>query len=141
MDAALWVSKTGLDAQQTRMNVISNNLANVSTTGFKRDRAVFEDLLYQNIRQAGGQTTANTQSPTGLQLGTGVRPVATERIFTQGNLQQTGNDKDVAIQGAGFFSVLLLALPPRAKKMHLSTQKKSLLACLCSLKRCILIGQ
>jgi flagellar basal-body rod protein FlgG len=75
----MWVAKTGLDAQQMRMNVISNNLANVNTTGFKRDRAVFEDLLYQNIRQAGGQTGANTQAPTGLMLGTGVRIVATEK--------------------------------------------------------------
>ena len=84
MDAALWVSKTGLDAQQTRMNVISNNLANVSTTGFKRDRAVFEDLLYQNIRQAGGQTTANTQSPTGLMLGTGTKVVAKPLLGREG---------------------------------------------------------
>jgi flagellar basal-body rod protein FlgG len=89
------------------MDVIANNLANVSTTGFKRSRAVFEDLLYQNIRQPGAQSSQQTQLPTGLQLGTGVRPVATERIFTQGNLQQTGNDKDVAIQGQGFFQVLL----------------------------------
>ena len=79
MDASLWVAKTGLDAQQTRMNVISNNLANVNTTGFKRDRAVFEDLLYQNIRQAGGQTGADTQAATGFQLGTGVRVLATEK--------------------------------------------------------------
>ncbi|MES2534887.1 MAG: flagellar basal-body rod protein FlgG [Pseudomonadota bacterium] len=107
MIRSLWISKTGLDAQQTQMDVISNNLANVSTTGFKRSRAVFEDLLYQTIRQPGAQSSQQTQLPTGLQLGTGVRPVATERIFTQGNLQQTGNDKDVAIQGAGFFQVLL----------------------------------
>ena len=82
MDASMWVAKTGLDAQQTRMNVISNNLANVNTTGFKRDRAVFEDLLYQNIRQAGGQTTAITQSATGLMLGTGTKVVATENSET-----------------------------------------------------------
>lgn len=107
MIRSLWISKTGLDAQQTQMDVIANNLANVSTNGFKRSRAVFEDLLYQNIRQPGAQTSQQTQLPSGLQLGTGVRPVATERIFTQGNLQQTGNDKDVAIQGAGFFQVLL----------------------------------
>lgn len=107
MIRSLWISKTGLDAQQTQMDVIANNLANVSTNGFKRARAVFEDLLYQNIRQPGAQTSQQTQSPSGLQLGTGVRPVATERVFTQGNLQQTGNDKDVAIQGAGFFQVLL----------------------------------
>lgn len=107
MIRSLWISKTGLDAQQTQMDVIANNLANVSTSGFKRSRAVFEDLLYQNIRQPGAQSSQQTQLPSGLQLGTGVRPVATERIFTQGNLQQTGNDKDVAIQGAGFFQVLL----------------------------------
>jgi flagellar basal-body rod protein FlgG len=107
MIRSLWISKTGLDAQQTQMDVIANNLANVSTTGFKRSRAVFEDLLYQTIRQPGAQSSQQTQLPTGLQLGTGVRPVATERIFTQGNLQQTGNEKDVAIQGAGFFQVLL----------------------------------
>ncbi len=104
---SLWISKTGLDAQQTQMDVIANNLANVSTSGFKRSRAVFEDLIYQNIRQPGAQSSQQTQLPSGLQLGTGVRPVATERIFTQGNLQLTSNDKDVAIQGAGFFQVLL----------------------------------
>ncbi len=107
MIRSLWISKTGLDAQQTQMDVISNNLANVSTAGFKRSRAVFEDLLYQTLRQPGAQSSQQTQLPSGLQLGTGVRPVATERIHTQGNLQQTGNDKDVAIQGAGFFQVLL----------------------------------
>lgn len=107
MIRSLWISKTGLDAQQTQMDVISNNLANVSTSGFKRSRAVFEDLLYQTMRQPGAQSSQQTQLPSGLQVGTGVRPVATERIFTQGNLQQTGNDKDLAIQGAGFFQVLL----------------------------------
>ncbi len=107
MIRSLWIAKTGLDAQQTQMDVISNNLANVSTSGFKRSRAVFEDLLYQTMRQPGAQSSQQTQLPSGLQIGTGVRPVATERIFTQGNLQQTGNDKDVAIKGAGFFQVLL----------------------------------
>ncbi|PPD50636.1 MAG: flagellar basal-body rod protein FlgG [Methylotenera sp.] len=107
MMRSLWISKTGLDAQQTQMDVIANNLANVSTSGFKRSRAVFEDLIYQTIRQPGAQSSQQTQLPSGLQLGTGVRPVATERIFTQGNLQLTSNDKDVAIQGAGFFQVLL----------------------------------
>ena len=89
------------------MDVIANNLANVSTNGFKRSRAVFEDLLYQNIRQPGSQSSQQTQLPSGLQLGTGVRPVATERNSSQGNLQQTKNGKVVAIQGAGFFQVLL----------------------------------
>jgi len=102
MDASLWVAKTGLDAQQTRMNVISNNLANVSTTGFKRDRAVFEDLLYQNVKQPGGQTTNNTLSPTGLMLGTGVKINATEKLHLQGNLTNTQSPLDLAIMGNGF---------------------------------------
>ena len=104
---SLWISKTGLEAQQTNMDVISNNLANVSTNGFKRGRAVFEDLLYQTLRQPGAHSSQQTQLPTGLQLGTGVRPVATERIFTQGNLQLTSNPLDMAINGQGFFQVLL----------------------------------
>ncbi|MBZ4211174.1 MAG: flagellar basal-body rod protein FlgG [Rhodoferax sp.] len=105
MDASMWVAKTGLDAQQTRMNVISNNLANVNTTGFKRDRAVFEDLLYQNVRQAGGQTDATSQAPTGLMLGTGVRVVATEKMHAQGNMVNSQNPLDVAIAGEGFFQI------------------------------------
>lgn len=107
MNPALWAAKTGLDAQQTRMSVTSNNLANVSTTGFKKGRAVFEDLLYQNVKQVGGSTSQDTQAPTGLSLGTGVRVVATEKTYTQGNLTQTGNSLDVAISGRGFFQVLL----------------------------------
>ncbi len=106
MNSALWVAKTGLDAQQTRMTVISNNMANVNTTGYKQSRAVFEDLLYQNVRQAGGQSSQDTVLPSGLMLGTGVRTVATEKIFTQGNNQQTDNALDLAIQGRGFFQVL-----------------------------------
>ena len=106
MEASLWVSKTGLDAQQTRMTVISNNLANVNTTGFKRERAVFEDLLYQNIRQAGGSTGGDNQAPTGLMLGTGVRVVATEKMHSQGAMIQTKNALDLAIQGEGMFQVL-----------------------------------
>ena len=105
MDASMWVAKTGLDAQQTRMNVISNNLANVNTTGFKRDRAVFEDLLYQNVRQAGGQTDATSQAPTGLMLGTGVRVVATEKMHGQGKMVNSQNPLDVAIAGEGFFQI------------------------------------
>ncbi|MGA1733322.1 MAG: flagellar hook-basal body complex protein [Burkholderiaceae bacterium] len=105
MDASLWVAKTGLDAQQSRMNVISNNLANVNTTGFKRDRAVFEDLLYQNIRQAGGQTGGDTQAPTGFYLGTGVRVMATEKIATQGNTITTENALDLSIDGDGYFQI------------------------------------
>jgi flagellar basal-body rod protein FlgG len=105
MIRSLWISKTGLDAQQTQLDVIANNLANVGTNGYKRSHAVFEDLLYQNMRQAGAQSSQQTQLPAGLQLGTGVRPVATARIFTQGNLQQTGNSTDVAINGQGFLQV------------------------------------
>ncbi len=107
MDPALWASKTGLDAQQTRMATIANNLANANTTGFKRGRVVFEDLIYQNLRQVGAQSSQQTQYPSGMNLGTGVRVVATEKIFTQGNLVQTGNAMDLAIQGRGFFQVLM----------------------------------
>jgi len=104
---SLWIAKTGLDAQQTHMSVISNNLANVNTTGFKKERALFEDLLYQNVRQVGAQSTQNTTLPSGLQLGTGVRTVATEKIHTQGNIQQTGNSLDIAVSGRGFFQILM----------------------------------
>ncbi len=106
MEPALWAAKTGLDAQQTQMSVTANNLANVSTNGFKRSRAVFDDLLYQNVSQVGASTSQTTQSPTGLQLGTGVRVVSTERSYTQGSLNTTGNSLDLAIQGRGFFQVL-----------------------------------
>ena len=105
MMRSLQIARTGLEAQQTQLDVISNNLANVSTTGFKRARAVFEDLLYQIIRQPGAQSTQQTLLPSGFQLGVGVRPVATERIHTQGGLQQTGNQLDVAINGRGFFQI------------------------------------
>jgi flagellar basal-body rod protein FlgG len=107
MNSALWAAKTGLDAQQTRMTVVSHNLANVSTTGFKKDRAVFEDLLYQNVKQVGAATSQDTVAPTGLSLGTGVRVVATEKNYTQGGLSNTGNSLDVAINGRGFFQVLM----------------------------------
>ena len=102
----LWVSKTGLEAQQTRLSAISNNLANVNTNGFKRDRVLFEDLVYQNLRQAGGQTSQDTQLPSGLMLGTGVRTVATQKMHGQGNILQTGNNLDLAVQGRGFFQIL-----------------------------------
>ncbi len=105
MYPALWIAKTGLDAEQTRMAVISNNLANVNTTGFKRDRAVFEDLIYQNIRQAGASSTEATELPSGLYLGTGVRTVATQKLHTQGNIVQTNNSFDIAVQGNGFFQI------------------------------------
>lgn len=106
MNAALWIAKTGLEAQQTKMDVVSNNLANASTTGFKRDRAVFEDLLYQNVRQPGAQSSQDTTLPSGLMLGTGVRTVATQKLHTQGSFVQTSNSLDVAIEGRGFFQVL-----------------------------------
>lgn len=103
---ALWNAKTGLDTQQTRIAVIANNLANANTTGFKSDRAVFEDLIYQTVRQPGAQSSQDTQFPTGLQVGTGVRLVATEKLFTQGNLTRTEGSLDMAIQGNGFFQIL-----------------------------------
>ena len=106
-ERALWVAKTGLDAQQTRMAVIANNLANVNTTGFKKGRPIFEDLMYQNIRQVGAQTTQDTELPTGFQLGSGVKVVATEKLHTQGNVQQTENSLDVAITGRGYFQILM----------------------------------
>lgn len=107
MIRSLSIAKTGLDAQQAQLDVVANNLANVGTTGFKRSRAVFEDLMYQNLRQSGGQTSDQTRMPSGLQMGTGVRVVATERIHTQGNPTKTDNPKDVAINGGGFFQVLM----------------------------------
>ena len=107
MIRSLYIAKTGLEAQQTNLDVVTNNLANVSTNGFKKSRAVFEDLLYQNVRQPGAQSSQQTQLPSGLQIGTGVRAVATERIHTHGNPQQTGNSKDVMINGSGFFQVLM----------------------------------
>ncbi len=107
MNQALWVAKTGLDAQQTRMTSVSHNLANVSTNGFKKGRAVFEDLLYQNVRQAGAQSSQETELPSGLMLGTGVRVVATEKNFSQGNILQTNGQLDLAVQGRGFFEILL----------------------------------
>ncbi|MFY7866120.1 flagellar basal-body rod protein FlgG [Roseateles sp.] len=105
MMRSLHISKTGMEAQQTQLDTISHNLANVSTNGYKRSHAIFEDLIYQNLRQSGANTTEQTQMPTGLQLGLGVRPVATARIYSQGNLQQTTNNLDMAIKGNGFFQV------------------------------------
>jgi flagellar basal-body rod protein FlgG len=104
---SLMISKTGMQAQQMQLDVISNNLANVSTNGFKRATAVFEDLMYQNLRQVGANTSEQSQLPTGLQVGLGVRTVATSRSFTQGNLQQSGNNLDIAIQGNGFFQITM----------------------------------
>ncbi|WBY00595.1 flagellar basal-body rod protein FlgG [Ramlibacter tataouinensis] len=107
MIRSLSIARTGLDAQQMQLDVVANNLANVGTTAFKRSRAVFEDLMYQNLRQSGGQSSDQTRLPSGLQVGTGVRVVASERIHTQGNLSKTDNPKDVAIHGDGFFQVLM----------------------------------
>jgi flagellar basal-body rod protein FlgG len=107
MNQALWVAKTGLDAQQTRMTVISNNLANANTTGFKSDRASFQDLMYQNLRQPGAASSQQTQLPSGLTVGTGVHVVSTQKQFTEGNIQTSGNALDLAINGRGFFQVLM----------------------------------
>lgn len=107
MTQALWIAKTGLDAQQKRMAVISNNLSNVNTTGYKKSRAVFEDLLYQNIRQVGSQSSQETKLPTGLNIGTGVKTIATEKLFSQGNHIETDNPLNMEIQGKGFFQILM----------------------------------
>jgi len=106
MSSALWIARTGLEAQQTRLSVISNNLANANTMGYKRSSAVFEDLLYQNVRQVGAQSSVDTQLPSGLMIGTGVRMVATVKNHGQGNLVQTEGTLDVAVQGRGYFQVL-----------------------------------
>lgn len=105
MHPALWIAKTGLDAAQTDVSVVSNNLANASTVGFKKDRAVFEDLLYQNINQPGGRSSADTELPSGLMLGAGSKVVATQKTHTQGNLLTTENALDLSIQGRGFFEI------------------------------------
>ena len=105
MMRSLWISKTGMEAQQMQLDTISNNLANVATNGYKRSHAVFEDLMYQNLRQAGAASSEQTQLPTGLQVGLGTRAVATSRNFSQGNLQQSSNPLDVAVRGNGFFPV------------------------------------
>jgi flagellar basal-body rod protein FlgG len=107
MIRSLWVAKTGMEGQQTKLDAISNNLANVGTNGFKRGSVLFEDLMYQNMRPAGAATSDQSQLPTGLQLGLGTRVAATTRNFSQGTLQQTGNNLDVAIKGTGFFQVTL----------------------------------
>jgi flagellar basal-body rod protein FlgG len=107
MNLALWAAKTGLDAQNTRMAIIANNLANTNTTGFKAGRAAFQDLMYQNLRQVGSQSTQNTQYPTGLTLGTGVAIVATEKDYTQGSINQTNASLDLSISGRGFFQITL----------------------------------
>jgi flagellar basal-body rod protein FlgG len=107
MIRSLWIAKTGMESQQTKLDAISNNLANVATTGFKRGGVVFEDLMYQQIRQPGAASSDQTQLPTGLQLGLGVRAAATTRNFAQGTVNQTTGAYDVAIEGQGFFSIQL----------------------------------
>jgi flagellar basal-body rod protein FlgG len=107
MNLALWAAKTGLDAQNTQMSVIANNLANTNTTGFKSDRTAFQDLMYQNVRQVGAQSTQNTQYSTGLSLGTGVRIAATEKNYAQGSVLQTGGNLDMSVSGLGFFQITM----------------------------------
>ena len=107
MNLALWAAKTGLDAQNTQMSVIANNLANTNTTGFKADRASFQDLMYQNVQQVGAQSTQNTQYSTGLTVGTGVRIAATEKNYTQGSVLQTSGNFDMSITGLGFFQITM----------------------------------
>ncbi|OYT88117.1 MAG: flagellar basal-body rod protein FlgG [Burkholderiales bacterium PBB6] len=105
MIRSLWISKTGMEAQQMQLDHISNNLSNVATTGYKRSHAAFEDLIYQNLRQSGAASSEATQLPTGLQVGLGTRAVASSRNFSQGNLQQSSGTLDVAIKGNGFFQI------------------------------------
>src|ERR1700730_10449691 len=107
MNLALWAAKTGLDAQNTRMSVISNNLANTNTTGFKAGRLDFQDLMYQNSRQVGAPSTQNTQYSTGFALGTGVRIVATEKDYSQGSVLQTNNSLDMSVNGRGFLQITM----------------------------------
>ncbi len=108
MHPALWISKTGLDAQQTDISVISNNVANASTVGYKKSRAVFEDLLYQTVNQAGGVSASNTKLPNGLNVGAGTKVVATQKVFTQGNMLTTDNTLALMVQGPGLFEIQLL---------------------------------
>jgi flagellar basal-body rod protein FlgG len=105
MIRSLWTGTTGMNSQQLNIDVIANNLANVATTGFKKSRADFQDLMYQIMKVPGSKSSADTESPTGIQVGLGVRPAAVQKIFTEGDLIQTGNELDVAIEGAGFFQV------------------------------------
>ena len=107
MIRSLWIAKTGMEGQQTKLDAIANNLANVGTNGFKRGDVVFQDLMYQNLRQTGAASSEQTQLPTGLQVGLGVQVAASTRNFSQGSLQQTGANLDVAIQGKGFFQIQL----------------------------------
>ncbi len=105
MMRSLWTAASGMIAQQANVDVIANNLANANTTGYKKSRTDFQDLMYQNMRQAGSTTGPDTQLPTGIQIGHGVRQVATQKIYTEGSFQSTGNSLDMAIEGDGFFRI------------------------------------
>jgi flagellar basal-body rod protein FlgG len=105
MNRSLWIAKSGMEGQQFKLDTISNNLANVATNGYKRGGVVFEDLMYDNLRAAGAASSDQTQLPTGLQVGLGTRVSASTRNFSQGNLQQTGNNLDLAVKGQGFFQI------------------------------------
>lgn len=106
MIRGLWTAATGMSAQQLNLDVISNNLANVNTTGFKKSRAEFQDLIYQTLRNAGTETAAGQQIPSGIQIGMGVKPISVQKMFTQGDYAQTNRTLDLAIEGEGFFKVL-----------------------------------
>ena len=106
MIRSLWTAATGMAAQQMNMDIIAHNLANANTTGFKKGRANFEDLMYQTITPPGAQTSTNTQIPEGIQLGMGAKTVSVQKIYNQGNFTQTDNNLDMAIEGKGFFKVL-----------------------------------
>lgn len=107
MMRSLWTAASGMVAQQSNLDVVSNNLANVNTTGFKKSRTDFQDLMYQTLRQAGTVTGDDNQVPSGIQIGHGVRQVATQKIYTQGSFQSTGNSYDIAIEGDGFFQIAM----------------------------------
>lgn len=106
MNPTLWTAKTGLESQQQKLAIIANNISNVNTTGYKRSRGVFEDLLYQNLKQPGSQTSENTQSTSGIMIGTGTTLVANPKDFSQGSLQKTDGQFDLGIEGKGFFQIL-----------------------------------
>src|ERR1700727_2974808 len=107
MIRALWTSASGMEAQQMNLDVIANNLANVNTTGFKKANVQFQEMMYDTAEAPGASSTDSTTTPTGIQVGYGSKPVATERNFSQGSLQQTGNTYDLAIQGTGFFKLTM----------------------------------
>lgn len=105
MIRALWTAASGMQAQQLNIDVVANNLANVNTAGFKKSRADFEDLMYQTIKAPGAPSTTTTQVPVGIQVGLGAKPASVTKIFTEGNINQTGNELDIAIEGRGFFQI------------------------------------